>query len=88
MRTQHLEELANYCPDKAISNFFTPASKKEPEKMTWRIVNESLLVGRYGAHMATLPAKQALGKRKIAAFDFVGLTCNLVDLRHTRTSCI
>ncbi|KAF2117829.1 polynucleotide kinase 3 phosphatase-domain-containing protein [Lophiotrema nucula] len=56
--------------NKAIANFFTPASKKEPEKMTWRIVNESLLVGRYGASTTALSAKPSMGKRKIAAFDF------------------
>ncbi|KAF2127312.1 PNK3P-domain-containing protein [Dothidotthia symphoricarpi CBS 119687] len=49
---------------KAVANFFTPVSKKEPEKMTWRIVKDSLLVGRYGASSATT------GKRRIAAFDF------------------
>jgi len=53
---------------KAVANFFTPLSKKEPEKMTWRIVNNSLLTGRYSASTAQ-PASQ--GKRKIAAFDFV-----------------
>jgi bifunctional polynucleotide phosphatase/kinase len=38
--------------------------------MSWRIVNDSLLIGRYGAPAATqtiAPFK----KRKIAAFDFV-----------------
>ncbi|KAL1797383.1 hypothetical protein ACET3X_003989 [Alternaria dauci] len=51
---------------KAVANFFTPASKREPEKMVWRIVRDSLLVGRFnlGAQSA------AQGKRRIAAFDF------------------
>ncbi|CAN9255143.1 unnamed protein product [Alternaria alternata] len=51
---------------KAVANFFTPASKKEPEKMVWRIVKDSLLVGRFnlGAQSATQ------GKRRVAAFDF------------------
>ncbi|KAF2018169.1 PNK3P-domain-containing protein [Aaosphaeria arxii CBS 175.79] len=52
---------------KAVANFFTPASKKEPEKMTWRIVNESLLIGRYNAAAQLIPKA---GRRKIAAFDF------------------
>jgi hypothetical protein len=58
---------------KAIANFFTPASKKEPEKMSWRTVNDSLLIGRYRA--PTTPAHQksrsALKRQRIAAFDFV-----------------
>ncbi|CAO2658788.1 Nn.00g065110.m01.CDS01 [Neocucurbitaria sp. VM-36] len=53
---------------KAVASFFTPISKKEPEKMTWRIVKESLLVGRYGASTAT--SSITSGRRKVAAFDF------------------
>ncbi|KAI8934015.1 hypothetical protein NX059_008783 [Plenodomus lindquistii] len=52
---------------KAVANFFTPTSKKEPEKMIWRIVKDSLLVGRYGAMITPAPS---LSKRRIAAFDF------------------
>lgn len=37
--------------------------------MTWRVVNDSLLIGRYRA-AAHLP-KSTNAKRKIAAFDFV-----------------
>lgn len=55
-------------PGKAVANFFTPISKKEPEKMTWRIVNNSLLVGRYAASAARSAAS---GKTRIAVFDFV-----------------
>ncbi|KAL5120563.1 DNA kinase/phosphatase Pnk1 [Pleosporales sp. CAS-2024a] len=52
---------------KAVANFFTPLSKKEPEKMTWRIVKDSLLVGRY----ATAATKARTDSRtRIAAFDF------------------
>jgi hypothetical protein len=57
-----------FSPDKAVANFFTPLSKKEPEKMSWRIVKDSLLVGRYATSAARPAAK---GKTKIAAFDFV-----------------
>lgn len=60
---------------KAVANFFTPSSKKEPSKMSWRIVNNSLLVGRYAA--STVPSA-AKGKTKIAAFDFVRLHTNLL----------
>ncbi|KAF2742545.1 DNA kinase/phosphatase Pnk1 [Sporormia fimetaria CBS 119925] len=51
---------------KSVANFFTPVSQKEPEKMNWRIVNDTLLAGRYGAAQAARPGK----RRKIAAFDF------------------
>ncbi|KAH8730048.1 polynucleotide kinase 3 phosphatase-domain-containing protein [Phaeosphaeriaceae sp. PMI808] len=52
---------------KAVANFFTPLSKKEPDKMSWRIVKDSLLIGRYAASTARVAAK---GRTKIAAFDF------------------
>ncbi|KAF2635134.1 PNK3P-domain-containing protein [Massarina eburnea CBS 473.64] len=53
---------------KAVANFFTPASKKEKEvdQMSWRIVHETLLIGRFGAANVGL----GKGQRKIAAFDF------------------
>jgi bifunctional polynucleotide phosphatase/kinase len=67
---------ANNYPGKAVANFFTPASKKEPEKMMWRVVNDSLLIGRYQAATVTQTAKSGAKRRKIAAFDFVRLsTC-------------
>jgi hypothetical protein len=56
-------------PDKAVANFFTPTSKKEPEKMTWRIIKDSLLVGRYCASSTVESAGQST--KRIAAFDFV-----------------
>jgi hypothetical protein len=37
--------------------------------MTWRIVKDSLLIGRYSALNARSAAK---GRTKIAAFDLVG----------------
>jgi bifunctional polynucleotide phosphatase/kinase len=55
-------------------NFFKPASQKqkEPEKVTWRIINNSLLIGKYQESQPV--AKTENGQRqKIAAFDFV---CN------------
>ena len=39
--------------------------------MTWRVVNDSLLVGRFGAATTLQSALAPQGKRKIAAFDFV-----------------
>lgn len=54
----------------AVASFFTPLSRKEPEKTTWRIVNNSLLIGRYrtGDDNGERPP---LKRRRIAAFDFV-----------------
>ncbi|KAJ6284522.1 polynucleotide kinase 3 phosphatase-domain-containing protein [Bipolaris maydis] len=54
---------------KAIANFFTPASKKEPEKMVWRVIKDSLLVGRFGAAGTTTTQAATASKRRIAAFD-------------------
>ena len=54
---------------KAVASFFTPMSRKEPEKMTWRIVKDSLLVGRYNTSATVQSASKV--KRRIAAFDFV-----------------
>ncbi|KAF2418763.1 putative DNA 3'-phosphatase Tpp1 [Tothia fuscella] len=56
--------------NKAVSNFFKPASQKEPEKVTWRIVDGSLLVGRYHVEGQSSENKVKVGKRRIAAFDF------------------
>ncbi|KAK2763909.1 hypothetical protein FQN54_009528 [Arachnomyces sp. PD_36] len=51
----------------AVSAFFTPASQKKPEKVTWRTVKNSLLVGKYSSDQTN-----NLGdglKRRVAAFD-------------------
>ncbi|KAJ4987269.1 polynucleotide kinase 3 phosphatase [Stagonosporopsis vannaccii] len=58
----------SHTTNKAVANFFTPASKKEPEKMTWRVVKDSLLVGRHDTLAAAQSATKA--RRRIAAFDF------------------
>ncbi|GAM38961.1 hypothetical protein TCE0_034r10115 [Talaromyces pinophilus] len=53
----------------AVASFFTPISQKKPEKITWRIVNKSLIAGKYtsgpGENAQTQPPK----RRKVAAFD-------------------
>ncbi|KAI9923655.1 hypothetical protein MW887_008477 [Aspergillus wentii] len=53
---------------KAVSSFFTPASQKKPEPITWRILNNSLVIGKYAGQKTDV--KQDV-KRKIAAFDLV-----------------
>ncbi|KAF2002643.1 PNK3P-domain-containing protein [Amniculicola lignicola CBS 123094] len=65
--------------NKVVSNFFTPTSKKEPEKMVWRIVRDSLLVGRYS--VADLK-KSGLGNRRIAAFDFDSTLISTISGKH------
>lgn len=56
--------------DKAVANFFKPASQKEPERLSWRIVNKSLIVGKYaeGLDISRNTAKSSL-PQMIAAFD-------------------
>jgi bifunctional polynucleotide phosphatase/kinase len=49
-----------------VTNFFKPASQKDPDKLTWRIVNDSLVIGRYNPQTPQQPRKQPV---KIAAFD-------------------
>ena len=51
--------------EKAVASFFTPTSKREPEPIKWRTVDNSLLVGKYKGDGP--PPR----RRKIAAFDFV-----------------
>lgn len=53
---------------KAVSNFFTPASQKAPDKVTFQIIHDTLLIARHAfspADIANLPRPL-----KIAAFDF------------------
>lgn len=59
-------KVAATTTSKAVSNFFKPASQKEPEKITWHTVYDSLLVGRYEGATSTNRPKPL----KIAAFDF------------------
>jgi bifunctional polynucleotide phosphatase/kinase len=61
--------------EKAVSNFFKPASQKEPDKITWRVVNDTLLVGKYHGSSAEARQDTPIGKQKIAAFDFVYYVC-------------
>ena len=54
---------------KAVNSFFTPASKKDPDRVAWRVVNETLLVARYQPRSQNEPKPRPLRRRKIAAFD-------------------
>ncbi|KAL6714847.1 DNA kinase/phosphatase Pnk1 [Lecanora helva] len=59
-------KLESTTTKKAVASFFTPSSKKEPEKVTWRIVNDTLLFAKYNPKTTS---KDDI-KRKIAGFDF------------------
>nr|KAK5438344.1 DNA kinase/phosphatase Pnk1 [Exophiala xenobiotica] len=52
---------------KAVASFFKPTSQKEPEKLVWRTVNNSLIVGRYDPSI--VPPQSRTLPVKIAAFD-------------------
>ncbi|KAL8948829.1 MAG: hypothetical protein Q9222_005013 [Ikaeria aurantiellina] len=53
--------------NKAIAGFFTPSSKKNRDKTTWRVVKTTLLAGQYDSE----PQRhESIKRRKIAAFDF------------------
>ncbi len=56
--------------EKAVANFFTPASQKKPEPITWRVLGTSLIVGKYVPEKS---ASQTVSEqaRKIASFDLV-----------------
>jgi len=77
--TRTCQNCAYYVPkfgfshiaEKAVSNFFKPASQKEPDKVSWRIVNNSLLIGKYHVPLEVVKLESNDDKRKIAAFDFV-----------------
>ncbi|OAL24904.1 hypothetical protein AYO20_10609 [Fonsecaea nubica] len=52
---------------KAVASFFKPASQKEPEKLVWRTVNHSLIIGQY--NVPQKPPQPRTLPVKIAAFD-------------------
>lgn len=51
----------------AVVSFFKPASQRPPEKVSWRIVNDSLIIGRHEPQ--TMPPQLKKKPVKIAAFD-------------------
>ena len=54
---------------KQVASFFTPASQKGPQRITWRTVADSLLVAKYQPQRVQEDAQQFPKRRKIAAFD-------------------
>ena len=59
--------------EKTVANFFKPASQKQPDKVTWRVRDDTLIIGRYQPSDAKMPSLDAVQKHKIALFDLVGL---------------
>jgi bifunctional polynucleotide phosphatase/kinase len=53
--------------DKAVASFFKPASQKAPEKLSWRVVENSLVIGRHDPQI--IPPQTRKLPVKIAAFD-------------------
>ncbi|EYE99471.1 putative DNA 3'-phosphatase Tpp1 [Aspergillus ruber CBS 135680] len=51
---------------KSAANFFTPVSQKKPDSLAWRIVNNTLIIGKYSGQQQEPSAEK---KQKIAAFD-------------------
>ena len=59
-------KVATTTTNKAVANFFKPASKKEPEKVTFQVLHDTLLVARHENAITAARTKPV----KIAAFDF------------------
>lgn len=65
-----------------MANFFTPASQKKPEPITWRIVGTSLIVGKYVPEKSA-PQTVSEQARRIASFDLVGdLSIRSAGMKH------
>lgn len=56
-----------------VADFFKPSSQKEPEKTTWRLVDKTLLVGKYLKKPTTGEGGEGtpVQSNKIAGFDLV-----------------
>lgn len=65
--------------EQVVASFFKPTSekKKEPEKISWRTIDDSLLIGKYQTSGTEVSVTKMPIKRKIAAFDFV---CYIIPL--------
>ena len=68
-------DSAQHPPGKLVANFFKRTSEKEPTKLRWKTVHETLMVGRYHAEMKESGngIRGVKRRRGVAAFDFVCL---------------
>ncbi|KAI2788570.1 hypothetical protein POX_e06589 [Penicillium oxalicum] len=53
---------------KTVANFFTPASQKKPQPITWRVIGTSLVIGKYVPEKSVAQAVAGQA-RKVASFD-------------------
>jgi bifunctional polynucleotide phosphatase/kinase len=51
----------------AVASFFKPASQKPPDQISWRVVKDSLIVGRYNP--TVIPPQAKSHPVRVAAFD-------------------
>ncbi|WEW55436.1 DNA kinase/phosphatase Pnk1 [Emydomyces testavorans] len=62
--------------DEVVTNFFKPTSQKPKfQNISWRVIDNSCLVGRYSTQPPNEQQAEApsLKKRRVAAFDLVRL---------------
>ncbi|RMJ23237.1 Polynucleotide [Aspergillus sp. HF37] len=52
--------------NKSVATFFTPTSQKKPDQLSWNVIKNSLVVGRYTPGP---DQRRNTAKRRIAAFD-------------------
>ncbi|MCJ1286991.1 hypothetical protein MMC26_006338 [Xylographa opegraphella] len=66
-------KIASTTTKKAVATFFTPTSKKDPDRITWRIISGTLIHGKHKPKSDNILECRGHSnkKRKVAAFDFV-----------------
>lgn len=89
-------KVASGTTQTAVASFFTPASQKPPEKVTWiergagKAGPKTLLVGRYvpakKGEIETL--KEESKRRKVAAFDFVSCDTSEFYVESLALTCV
>lgn len=80
--TPTLDGKALILTEASIAEFFKPASEKEKSSLSWRTVDETLLVGTYRPNRSLdTPTGdiRAPKRRRIAGFDFVCATPPSLD---------
>lgn len=60
-------KMTSTTTNSAVSSFFKPASQKPAEKISWRLVDDSLIIGRNDPEI--IPAQTRKFPVKVAAFD-------------------
>lgn len=60
-------KVASTTTNTAVASFFKPTSQKPPDKVSWRIIDDSLIVGRNNPDV--IPPQTRKAPVKVAAFD-------------------